>query len=110
MMPHGGQPFVQAGYDVARLANILYAHSLEPTVMDISVRLRLYEAARQEEAQDAVKESHRFVKVLNQQGWIGTMTRYMVLNLIPKLSQYILGDRMNTELPQVDFLVKEELK
>ncbi|KAI8599225.1 hypothetical protein EDD21DRAFT_165257 [Dissophora ornata] len=102
-LPYGGQPFVQAGYDAAWIANALYAHSLDPD-QDVTARLLTYETERHSGAKEAVEASHRFGKLLNRQGWIGKMVRYFVLNYVPQFILHWVGDRLNRERPQVDFL------
>ncbi|KAG9325461.1 hypothetical protein KVV02_004774 [Mortierella alpina] len=103
-LPYGGQPMVQAGYDAASLANILYAHSLDPSHHDLEAGLRSYEAARRAEAKHAVESSHQFGQLLNRSGWIGKVLRYLVLNCIPQFLLHSLGDRLNHHRPQASFL------
>ncbi|KAG0199750.1 hypothetical protein BGX28_007012 [Mortierella sp. GBA30] len=105
-LPYGGQPMVQAGYDAAMLANVLYAHSLDPSHQDVEVRLRSYEAARRAEAKDAVESSRQFGHLLSRPGWIGKVVRYLVLNCIPQILLHSLGDRLNRNRPQASFLPK----
>ncbi|KAF9198080.1 hypothetical protein BGZ49_001212 [Haplosporangium sp. Z 27] len=106
MLPHGGQPFVQAGYDAAKLANILYAYSLNPSGIDISARLRIYEIERRSQVQSAADGTYWFVRMLNRQGWLGTIIRHMAMNFVPQFLMRIAGDQLNADRPQAEFLPK----
>ncbi|KAF9953402.1 hypothetical protein BGZ70_000257 [Mortierella alpina] len=105
-LPYGGQPMVQAGYDAAGLANVLYTHSQDPSHHDLEAGLRSYEAARRAEARHAVESSHEFGRLLSRPGWIGKVLRYLVLNCIPQFLLHSLGDRLNRDRPQASFLPK----
>ncbi|KAG0253330.1 hypothetical protein BG011_006415 [Mortierella polycephala] len=93
----------QAGYDAVVLANVLYAHSLDPS-QDIAKGLRSYEAARRAEAKFAVESSHWFGGFLSRQNWIGKWMRYVVLNYLPRFLLYKLSDRLNSDRAQANFL------
>ncbi|CAO3574425.1 unnamed protein product [Mortierella alpina] len=95
-----------AGYDAAGLANVLYAHSQDPSHHDLEAGLRSYEAARGAEAKHAVESSHQFGQLLSRPGWIGKVLRYLVLNCIPQFLLHSLGDRVNRDRPQASFLPK----
>ncbi|KAF9180543.1 hypothetical protein BGZ51_006112 [Haplosporangium sp. Z 767] len=94
---------VQAGYDAVVLANVLYAHSLDPS-QDITKGLRFYEATRRAEAKFAVESSHWFGDLLGRQNWIGKWMRYVVLNYLPRFLLYMLSDRLNRNRAQASFL------
>ena len=94
---------MQAGYDAAWIANVLYAHS-QDLAQGVTARLLAYETERHSGAKEAVEASHRFGKFLNRQGWIGRMVRHFVLNYVPRFILHQLAEKLNQARPQVDFL------
>ncbi|KAG0044637.1 hypothetical protein BGZ83_010141 [Gryganskiella cystojenkinii] len=107
VIPYGGQSMVQAGYDAVALANILYRQSLDPS-RDIIPELALYAVHRRAAVKNAVEYSHLWAELLFWQGWLGRVARSLIFNYCPRFLLYAMGDRLNRDRPQAEFLPKVE--